>query len=717
MIVAVLIFVIGALAVHGMNIGLDEPDANEWVTDNSVDFSFTPYAETAIIPWCAIYINDTAGWTSHGNYSNVPNGTAFTRGIAVPDTNDLANIWNVQCYNGSTLVGNDTNITFGVDANVPSILLNSPDDDTYQVSTSENDTITLVYTPTDASNLAACELYNNLSGTWKINVTNTSLVSGETETFANLAQVEGSYIWNVWCNDSAGNAAWAEDTNRTITLDTTAPTAMTWVSPANNTVSDDTTPYVIWTQTADANFDKYVVSVSPYENMSNVFQTQVITSQTGNATTLTTLNNLYAEQVYHIQVRAVDKGGLNGTSTILFYELDTDAPSVSLQSPSDKEYTSDTTPDFNVTVTDTNPDTCTVILGTTDGNDSTLSRNVSAVGIFTSGVSNNITMGTALAEGSYVWNIECNDTEGTVVNGSSSLLNFTVDTTSPTAPNLSNNVGWYQTNNTDLTPTLTWLNITEANFDHYEVKALYANNQSVAYVLNITDFTTEAAMVLTVGNTYNFTVDVYDKAGNTAADPNRSSTTNYFVDDVCGTLYVGWNTCGATWITGRNLSQIGYETNANFVSVWNKSNHVWATCNHGTALTNCDLNVGINQDDTHAVWIYVNESVNWKNRTWTNAQPYANITLLNNTDVNAVGWHLEGNFFKDGRLFGDMGRNFGQQNVTMFSMRYNVNGSSIPYVNSGLFATLQNTTTWDYGRSMWIYFNGSVDTEWDVGGW
>ena len=704
MIVAVLIFVIGALAVHGMNIGLDEPDANEWVTDNSVDFSFTPYAETAIIPWCAIYINDTAGWTSHGNYSNVPNGTAFTRGIAVPDTVGLANLWNVQCYNGSTLISNGTNLTFGVDANIPVVTLSG---DSGAQNTS---TLGMAYTAVDASNLATCELWNNISGTWGVNASfvNASYVSGTTYNIE-VGVDDGTYIWNAECNDSAGNIGVGSD-NKTVLIDTTAPTQSTWTSPANNSVSDDATPYVVWTTTTETNFDKYVVSVSPYENMSNVFQIKVITSQTGNATTLVALNNLYAEQVYHIQVVAYDTAGTGTDSTILFYELDTDAPSVSLQSPTDKAYISDTTPDFNVTVTDTNPDTCTLIIGAVNGDVSTLGRNVSAVGVFTSGVSMNVTMDTALGEGSYLWNMECSDTEGTVVNGSSSLLNFTVDTTSPSAPDISS--VWHQTNNTDLTPTLTWTASSDTNFDYYEAKAIDYTDNSVAYAVNTTSL--EAVMSLSVNNYYNFSVIAYDKAENAGNDGNTSAQTVYFVDDVCGTLYAGWNVCGATWTDSKNLSQIGYETGASFVSIWN-STHQWATCNHGISLANCDLDVGINQDDVHAVWIYVDSDINWKNRTWTDAQPYANITLSNTT--NNVGWNLEGNFFKDGRMFGDMGRNFGQATVTMFSTRYNVNGSSIPFVNSGLFATLQNTTSWDYGSAMWIYFNGTGSTEFDVGGW
>ena len=45
----------------------------------------------------------------------------------------------------------------------------------------------------------------------------------------------------------------------------------------------------------------------------------------------------------------------------------------------------------------------------------------------------------------------------------------------------------------------------------------------------------------------------------------------------------------------------------------------------------------------------------------------------------------------------------------MLSLRYN-NGSSISYVNNGLYRGINNNTQVDYGRSLWIFYNGTPST-------
>jgi len=67
------------------------------------------------------------------------------------------------------------------------------------------------------------------SATWSC----TTLICGPTAAIA-----DGSYLWNAWCNDSAGNSAF-NSTNFTITIDTAIP-AIAFRSPTdiNNTVID-----------------------------------------------------------------------------------------------------------------------------------------------------------------------------------------------------------------------------------------------------------------------------------------------------------------------------------------------------------------------------------------------------------------------------------------------------------------------------------------------
>lgn len=111
-----------------------------------------------------------------------------------------------------------------VSANAPAINLNNPSDKKY-FNTLQN--ILLNFTATDSNNISMCQLWGNFTGTWEKNQTLYNIV--DSGTLANFAVLnfnqDGSYIWNVWCNDSTGlpnTGAWAT-LNRTFTLDTTLP--------------------------------------------------------------------------------------------------------------------------------------------------------------------------------------------------------------------------------------------------------------------------------------------------------------------------------------------------------------------------------------------------------------------------------------------------------------------------------------------------------------
>jgi len=362
------------------------------------------------------------------------------------------------------------------------------------------------------------------------------------------------------------------------------------------------------------------------------------------------------------------------------------------------------------------------------------SINATETNIF-NGTKFNLSVSTILPDGVYQYNLECNDTRGARANGSSTNYTLTVDTTPPTAPDLLS--FWHMTNNTDKTPVLEWITTTETNFDIYITRAYYSLNNSVAFELNVTARETNFTnMSLVADNKYFFNVTAVDLAGNTGKSINQSNASVYYLDSVCGTLEEGWNLCGVVWTTARNLSIIGAETGANMVSVWNQS-HQWATCNYAAAENgqHCAVEVNIdsvmsntsadaihNPSVNHAVWVYVNESKEWRNRTWVATRADANITLFNTTN----GWNLEAGFVRNGRTFGHLGAisQYGRNNVSMMSLRYN-NGTSVPYVNMDLFAGINNLTNIDYGRGYWIFYNatdisgltGNHTWNSSIGGW
>lgn len=121
-----------------------------------------------------------------------------------------------------TVYTNDTNgeeaqdsATFNVQVGAPTIELHSPIDDTYLNSNDVN----FSYTPTDMD-LDSCGLWGNFDSSFELNQTETNPTNGSENTFS-LALPDGSYLWNIKCNDSQGNSA--INGNQSFSVDTTAP--------------------------------------------------------------------------------------------------------------------------------------------------------------------------------------------------------------------------------------------------------------------------------------------------------------------------------------------------------------------------------------------------------------------------------------------------------------------------------------------------------------
>lgn len=695
--------IISAIMAVALTVTLNHP-SDEWSTTSSTDFNFTPSGELNSLPWCALYTNASGTFTVKANYSWVLNGTNFVSGIGLGDSTGLIWAWNVQCYNGSDAVFG-TNATFGVDWHLPSTTMTAPSNGYYFNNASGN----LSFVPTDVSNLDDCDLYTNISGTWAVNKTFDSVTSAATYSMNTSYPSDGHYIWNVKCNQSSGDGVWAATHNRSFAVDATFPTAIKLTTPSNNTASSDSTPYIAWNQTTDGNFQKYVASAST--SLSNlggtVVSSKTVTSRTENYTTLEA--GLADGATYYLWVEAFDlSGNAVNVSDIFYYHVDISDISVTLDYPSDGDYLSDNTPDFNVTVIDSNPSTCVLYL--TNSSSQNLVINKTASGVV-NGTPFNLTP-TAMKDGTYQFNIGCNDSVGNTANVSSSLLSLIVDTANPTQPNLT--ATWHQTNSTDGTPTLQWMTSTETNFDKYVASAWNFSDGSLVDQNNVT--VNYITLDLPTGTSYNFTVVAYDLAGNTAQSANTTDSL-YYVDSICGTLYEGWNICGIVATTDRNLSVIGAETNAAMVAIWNTS-HAFKTCNYQISPSGqyCDLNVGISSTtNITSVFIYVNQTTLWRNRTWSAISTSADISLNNNTP----GWNIFSMFKRGGLTFEqlNMTSRLNILNVSMYSKRDNQAGTNTPYITQSGFSEINKGTRVEYGEALWVYYNGTGTTTFDVGGW
>ncbi|MFH0978158.1 MAG: hypothetical protein V1837_02535 [Candidatus Woesearchaeota archaeon] len=113
--------------------------------------------------------------------------------------------WRVWAFD---LIGNARRSTnyfvFRANTSYPSVFLSSPLHNLF----SNDESVVFTYTPRD-SDLDQCMLWHNISGEFMPNETNSSPVSFQLNQFSPLSLPEGSFMWNVLCNDSTGLQSFA----------------------------------------------------------------------------------------------------------------------------------------------------------------------------------------------------------------------------------------------------------------------------------------------------------------------------------------------------------------------------------------------------------------------------------------------------------------------------------------------------------------------------
>lgn len=115
---------------------------------------------------------------------------------------------------------NSTVINFGIRTNVPAIVLDSPTDNQFF---NNRNNIFFNFTATDSDGLDTCDLYGNWTGTFEKNFTWVNPTNAtQNFTQVNITQGEANYKYNVFCNDTLDNGAFAA-TNFTFSIDETLP--------------------------------------------------------------------------------------------------------------------------------------------------------------------------------------------------------------------------------------------------------------------------------------------------------------------------------------------------------------------------------------------------------------------------------------------------------------------------------------------------------------
>jgi hypothetical protein len=324
-------------------VGLISPVNGTFDNDGAVTFVFNvthnisePFINTTGAT-CNLYWNQTGVWASAGSTNtNVSNATYenITK-TGIPE-GDIA--WTIGCTapgNGTIVyaptVANESahqNFTFIVDTTAPVITLTSPryaswltngqhlNGAVLSVADGHADTCVL------ESNINIATNSSNPSTSFNFSVNVTSYVSETAFTmrFGNFSNAfnlsdnnTGTYLWNAWCNDTAGNVVRLNSSgNMTFFVDSIAPSSTELPAAKNNSKSSDLTPLFTWLNSFDKNFSRYDLQVDDDVDFSSLAFNKNITSNSTNVSIVTT--SLSQGTTYYVRVLGYDLAGNSYTS-------------------------------------------------------------------------------------------------------------------------------------------------------------------------------------------------------------------------------------------------------------------------------------------------------------------------------------------------------------------------------------------------------------------
>ncbi|MBU0616077.1 MAG: hypothetical protein KJ601_08370, partial [Nanoarchaeota archaeon] len=375
---------------------------NSTDTTPSVSFNFTDLSASSN---CTLYMNG-----AHVDSATIANDTdaILTAGSILADNTYITT---VNCTDGSGHTGNSTAITITIDTTDPVIYLYQPADDSWEY---DDGVIPFTYYAID-DNLDACTLYGNFSGAWLANQTNMTVTNGNAHTVL-LTLPDGHYVWNVLCNDSAKNSAF-NITNRTIKVDTTAP-LVKLSAPADDSWDNDGLISFDY-QAADPNLDACVL----WGNFSNLWAANETNMSAADSAT-GSFTILIPDGHYKWNIQCNDtfgKSAFNETNRTI--KIDTNVPTVYLNSPLDDSWDADGIVPITYIGVNDNLDACT-LYGNFSGIWAANETNMTV----TSASAHTVLL--TLPDGHYVWNVWCNISSG---NSAFNSTNYTikVDTTDP----------------------------------------------------------------------------------------------------------------------------------------------------------------------------------------------------------------------------------------------------------------------------------------------
>jgi hypothetical protein len=264
---------------------------------------------------------------------------------------------------------------FSKDTSIPQLSIIYPGNQTYIVNVSN-----LNYTYND-TNPDSCWYSRNGGGV------NSSIVAAGTN-FTFVTSIEGSNTYNLYCNDTSGNANYSEVV--VFWKDTVNPSVLIDI-PGNTTYTNS---YIEFNITTNENSSCY------YSLDSGVVNNSMIGNSSG--TGHSAVNDSIADGSYNVSVYCNDTLGNRNDSEIQFFSKDTTALSITKNLPENVTYSQDYI-EFNIS---TNKEaSCKYSL---DSGFVNVSMDPT-----TEGTGHNAT-NTSIADGSYTVDFYCNDSIGSI---------------------------------------------------------------------------------------------------------------------------------------------------------------------------------------------------------------------------------------------------------------------------------------------------------------
>lgn len=379
----------------------------------------------------------------------------------------------------------------------PTITLDSPADLSWSASTVVNHQ----FTPSDNTGFGNCSIWNNATGTWALNQTNTSaIVNGSINTIQVTYTADGDYLWGVQCYDNGSpSLSNFSTTNRTVKIDATAPSSVSYVLP---TESDGAIKSRNW----------YYVNVTFTESNPEVC---ILNTGGSNYSMTRVANNCYrnmteqSDGIYTYKVYINDSAGNIGYSSNRTIILDTIAPDIAIVLPSNTTYNS-VNRALNFTAADSTSGVSTIYYQY-NGTDTTVTGN---------------TTFTALNNQQSTLTLYANDSAG---NLNSASVTFTIDTISPSLISYTPSAGAVGVD-TNATVTLAFSeNMNQSTFGGVTLKDSDNNNIPISlYSYNNATNTAIFWHSTVLGSNKAYTVNLTglaDPAGNALPDRSWSFTT------------------------------------------------------------------------------------------------------------------------------------------------------------------------------------------------